>query len=74
MSVLGACWMQTHSREKVIFGERSMKGRKDNWKEKKHVRGKHVRCACKGDLIMLGLGFLQCNVMVDETRIYISST
>jgi hypothetical protein len=33
-----------------------------------------VRRACKGDLMTLGLGFLQCIVMVDEPRIYISST
>jgi hypothetical protein len=74
MSVLGACWTQTHSGEKAIFGERSTKGRKDSWKEKQHVRGKHARHACKGDLTTLGLGFLQYIVMDDEPRIYISST
>jgi len=46
-----------------------MKGRKDSWKEKKHVRGKNVRCAWKEDLTKLGLGIFQCIVMVDEPRI-----
>jgi hypothetical protein len=69
MSVLGACWTQTQSGEKAIFGKRSMKGRKDSWKEKQHVRGKHVRHTCKEDLMTLGLGFLQCIVMDDEPRI-----
>jgi hypothetical protein len=56
-------------RGKGYFWKRSTKGRKDNWKEKKHMRWKHVRCACKEDLMMLGLGFFQCIVMVDEPRI-----
>jgi hypothetical protein len=64
--------MQTHSGEKAIFGERSTKERKENLKEKQHVRGKHARHTCKGDLIMLG--FLKNNIMDDELRIYISST
>ena len=72
MSVLVACWTQTHSGEKAIFGERSTKERKDNLKEKQHVRGKQSRHTCKGDLIMLG--FLKNNIMDDELRIYISST
>jgi hypothetical protein len=67
--ILDTCWMQTCSRENDIFGKRITKGRKDNWKEKKHVRGKHVRRACKEDLTTSGLGFLQCIVMVDEPRI-----
>jgi hypothetical protein len=37
MSVLGACWMKTHSREKDIFWNIRKKGRKDSWKEKQHV-------------------------------------
>ena len=74
MSVLVACWTQTHSGEKAIFGERRTKERKDNLKEKQHVRGKHARHTCKGDLTALGLGFLQYIVMVDEPRRYISST
>jgi hypothetical protein len=45
-------------RRKGYFWKTSMKGRKDSWKEKQHVRGKHVRHACKQDLTMLGLGFL----------------
>jgi hypothetical protein len=35
--------MQTQSREKAIFGKRSMKGRKDSWKEK----STRVREACE---------------------------
>jgi hypothetical protein len=69
MSVLGAYWMQTQSGEKAIFGKKSMKGRNYSWKEKNHMRGKHARHACKEDLVMLGLGFLQCIVIDNETII-----
>jgi hypothetical protein len=47
---------------------------KDNWKEKQHMRGKLARCACKGNLTTLGLGFLQDIVMDDKPIICISST
>jgi hypothetical protein len=55
---VGACWAQAHFGEKAIFGEKNTKWEKDSWKEKKHVRGKHARHACKGNLTTLGLGFL----------------
>jgi hypothetical protein len=61
--------MQTLSREKTIFGKRNMKGRKDSWKEKQHVRGKHARRTCKEDITTLGLEFLQCILMDDEPKI-----
>jgi hypothetical protein len=61
-------------RRKGYFWEEKHEGKKWQLEKKKHMREKHVRCTCKGDLIILGLGFLQCIVMVDEPRIVISST
>jgi hypothetical protein len=54
---------------KGYFLEEKHEGKKGQLERKKHMRGKHVRRACKEDLMTLGLGFFQCIVMDDEPRI-----
>jgi hypothetical protein len=45
MSVLGACWMQTQSGEKAIFGKKKHEGKKGQLEGKAtHVREEHETC------------------------------
>jgi hypothetical protein len=63
MSVLGACWKQAKVERKVILGKKACT------REATAGRKSSTR-ACMEDLTMLGLGFLQHIVMVEEPETY----
>jgi hypothetical protein len=57
------CWKQAKAERKAILGKKACM-RKATAGRKNNTR------ACMEDLMMLGLGFLQCIVMVEEPETY----
>jgi hypothetical protein len=56
-------WNQAKEKRKVILGKKACR--------RKSIAGrKSSMCACMDDLTMLGLGFLQCIVIVEEPETY----
>jgi hypothetical protein len=63
VSVLGACWKHAKLERKAILGKKAC--------TRKATTGrKSSTHTCMEDLTTLGLGFLQCIVMVEEIERY----